>query len=549
MSLRSRLHTLLHETTAPVLLGLVAAGAVLLVLSFVLTTDWLRLDAARRLTTIAAEKAALAAASDLDNLDMAAAKTARGLITDREVLVQAERGSARPGPEGPAFTPGEGEVARVVVSTTARSLIGTPVGLGQRSITATAIAKRAGVAALVERSTAEPDLPEVAAAIEAALFGPTAALTPVERDGFARLSFPVASLVASLATRVKPDSDPATTPTAAVAGASFKPSELFAALADIYRVPAQTSVELAGVETVLRRLSASAANDKELAIPFSTVISLTGSEKDMALTTPVRPLEFLRAVMRSRLASGQVVATLDHPVTGITSVALDLTSEGAAATALIGGEDSFVGIPGIRIAARFRLSGLTFAGAQELELPLRVSLGSGDARIKKIVCGPSGAEVVVTGRPVRAAVLIAEAQDAASGTGTSDYVRLLTAEGIAAWGKGRSAFADDPPVELLFRPGAGDTVASLRTTINFANRLERLAAETQILVSLEGRASESMSEGGVRDELSNLIAGAVPSIEKVLISTFATFGIMPGKMDVVAAGATCNGATLLGPAK
>lgn len=177
-----------------------------------------------------------------------------------------------------------------------------------------------------------------------------------------------------------------------------------------------------------------------------------------------------------------------------------------------------------------------------------MKLSSGDARIRRIVCGRTGPEVTVTGRPVRASVALA-AETTASPAGASDYVRLLSANGLTAWGKGRSSFAEDPPVELVFRPGSGDNVASLRTAIDFSNRLERLTAETQVLVSLEGSARGVMSEGGVRDEIARLMVSSVRPVDAVLSSVFATFGIVPGKMDVVAAGASCNTATLLGAAK
>ena len=43
--------------------------------------------------------------------------------------------------------------------------------------------------------------------------------------------------------------------------------------------------------------------------------------------------------------------------------------------------------------------------------------------------------------------------------------------------------------------------------------------------------------------------GAAGPIDAVLSSAFATLGIVPGKMDVVAAGASCNNAMLIGEAK
>ena len=68
-------------------------------------------------------------------------------------------------------------------------------------------------------------------------------------------------------------------------------------------------------------------------------------------------------------------------------------------------------------------------------------------------------------------------------------------------------------------------------------------------MSLEGAARDTMTEAGVRDEIARLIVGAIRPIDGVLSSTFATLGIVPGRMDVVAAGASCNGATLFGEAK
>ena len=252
--------------------------------------------------------------------------------------------------------------------------------------------------------------------------------------------------------------------------------------------------------------------------------------------------------MRARLAQSAVAVELKSPVTGINAVALTLKSEAAAATVLIGGENGLVGIPTMRIGARFIVGGLAIPGTDALELPFEVTLSSGDARIRRISCGAAGPEITVIGRPVRASVALAT-EEMASPAGASDYVRLLAADGLTAWGRGRSSFADDPPIELVFRPGTGDTVASLRTAIDFGNRLERLASETQVLVSLEGAARGVMSEGGVRDEIARLIAVSVEPVNQVLTSVFATFGIVPGKMDVVAAGAACNTATLLGEPK
>ena len=529
--------------TTPVVAGVAVGGSLLVILSVFATADWLRLSSIRHLASEAAATAALAAAKSLGAANAAALAAAQAVVGGTEIVVTTERGEARPGPSGLVFTAGPGEVTRVTVSTTGRSLLGTPVGLGQRTITATAMAMRSGVAALTERTTAVPELPAVPAAIEARLFGSAGALTVGERAMLGQVVFRVADLVAALGRTLSTRDDGSDVNAAAVAVASFKPSELLSALAALYRGGARSSAEAAGIVDIIERL-ANAGTPDETALPFAGLISLGGSDADLALAAPLRPLEFIQAVMRARLAQGAVTLELKSPVTSIDSVALTLESEGTAAAVLIGGEDGVVGIPGIRISARFTIGGLAIAGAGTLELPLEAILSSGDARIRRIACGQVGAEVTVTGRPVRASVALAEAT--ASPAGASDYVRLLTADGLTAWGKGRSSFADDPPVELVFRPGAGDTVASLRTPIDFSNRLERLAAEAQVLVSLEGRARDVMSEGGVRDEIARLIVGSVPSVDEVLSSVFATFGIVPGKMDVVAAGAACNSATLLG---
>lgn len=464
-----------------------------------------------------------------------------------EIVVTTEQGKALPGPYGLAFTAGSGQVARVTVSMTVRRLLGTPIGLGEVTVGAEAMASLAGIAALTERTTAVPDLPTVPAAIEARLFGPTGALTVEERAALGRVAFRVADLVAELGRVLSMREGGTEANVAAVAEASFKPAELLSALAALYRESARTSAEAAQVLDVVNRLASSAVAD-ETALPFSGVISLGGEDVDLTLAAPLRPLEFVQAVMRARLAAGAVSLELRSPVTGVDEAVLTLESERASASVLIGGEDGLVGIPSIRIASRFVVSGLAIPGVDTLELPLEVRLSSGDARIRRIICGPNGPEVAVTGRPVRASVAFA-AEATASPAGASDYVRLLAAGGLTAWGKGRSSFAEDPPVDLVFRPGSGDTVASLRAPIDFANRLERLAAETQVLVSLDGAARGAMSEGGVRDEIARLITGSVKPVEAVLSSVFATFGIVPGKMDVVAAGAACNTATLLGEPK
>lgn len=529
--------------TAPVVVGLVAAGAVLLVLSFAATSDWLRLAEARRLTGEAAAAAALAAAKGGDAA--AAARAVAG--PDAEVV--AEWGTARPGPSGLAFQSGAGEVTRVTVSTTGRSLLGTPFGLGLRTITAAALARRSGVAALVERSTAVPVLTAVPAAIEARLFGPSGALTPDERARLGAATFTVADLAAELGRTLAARDGGTDIGVTAVSGASFKASELMAALAALYRGAARRSADAASVLAIVDRLATAAGETEEMPLPLSGVLSLAGSDADLTLAAPLRPLEFLQAVIRARLAASPATVDLAAPAIGIDAVTLTLASDGAAAAVLIGGEDGLVGIPGIRIAARFTVSGLAIPGVASIELPLDMALGAGDARIKTIACGPSGAEVTVTGRPVRAGVAIAAADGTASPAGASDYARLLAAGGVTAWGRGRSAFADDPPVEIVFRPDGADTIASLRAPIDFSNRLERLAAETQILVSLDGTARDTMTEAGVRDEIARLIVGAIRPIDGVLSSTFATLGVVPGRMDVVAAGASCNGATLLGEAK
>lgn len=536
-----------RSLSTPVLLGIGAGGLSLIVLSFLATADWLRLSAAQRLADRAAAAAALAATKNPDVADAAAYAAARAVTGGGEIGVVAERGNALPGPSGMVFTAGSGEVTRVVVSMTAHSLLGTPVGLGQRAVTATAMATRSGVAALTARTTALPELPSVPTAIEARLFGPSGTLTPDERAILGRTVFRVADLVDELGRTLSAQRGGADTGVAAVAQGSFKTSELLSALGMLYRGSARTSAATASVLSIVDRLASAAAVD-ETALPLGGVISLGGADADLTLAAPLRPLEFIQAVMRARLAQGAVSVELKSPITGVDAATLTLQSDEASAAVLIGGEDGLVGIPGIRIAVRFLISGLAIPGADTLELPLEVKLSSGDARIRRIVCSKAGPEVTVTGRPVRASVAFA-AEATASPAGASDYVRLLAAGGLTAWGKGRSSFADDPPVELVFRPGTGDTVASLRSAIDFSNRLERLATETQVLVSLDGAARGAMSEGGVRDEIARLIAGSVKPVDAVLSSIFATFGIVPGKMDVVAAGAACNTATLLGAAK
>lgn len=536
-----------RSLTMPALIGLVAGGLLLVVLSFLATVDWLRLSAARRLVGEAAAAAALSAAKSPGSADAAAFAAARAITGGGEVAVVTERGNARPSPSGLAFVLGPGEVTRVSVSMPARSWLCTPIGLGQRTVTATAMAARAGVAALTERTTAVPDLPTVPAAIETQLFGATGAMTADERSALGRVVFRVADLVDELSHTLSVRDGGDDVGVTAVSGASFKPSELLLALGALYRDSARTSTQAADVMAIIDRLAGAGATE-EAALPFAHVISLGGSDADLTLAAPIRPLEFVQAVMRARLAQRAVAVELKSPVTGINAVALTLKSESATAAVLVGGEDGVVGIPAIRIGARFIISGLAIPGADALELPLEVTLSSGDARIRRISCGAAGPEIAVTGRPVRASVALAEDATVAA-AGASDYVRLLAVDGLTAWGKGRSAFADDPPIELQFRPGSGDTIASLRTPIDFSNRLERLAAETQVLVSLEGTARGVMSEGGVRDEIARLVAGSVGPVNAVLSSVFATFGIVPGKMDVVAAGAACNTATLLGEVK
>ncbi len=531
----------------PVVIGLVVGALLLVVLSFAATADWLRLSATRHLVSEAAAAAALAAAKNPEAADTTAFAAARAVTGGAEIAVSTERGKARPGPSGLAFTAGPGEVTRVVASMRTRSLLGTPVGLGQRTVTASAMATLAGVAALTERTTAVPDLPAVPAAIEAQFFGPNATLTADERSMLGRAAFRVTDLVAELGRTLSAREGGVDTGVAAVAAASFKPSELLLALGALYRDSARTSTEASNLLAVISRLAGAGAAEATQ-LPFSSVISLSGSGADLALAAPIRPLEFIQAVMRARLAHGSATIEIKSPTTGINAVVLTLKSESAAAAVLIGGEDGVVGIPAIRIGARFIIGGLAIPGSDAIELPLEVTLSSGDARIRRISCGGTDPEITVIGRPVRASVALT-AEEAASPAGASDYVRLLAAGGLTAWGKGRSSFADDPPVELVFRPGKGDTVASLRTPIDFGNRLERLVAETQVLVSLEGQAKGVMSEGGVRDEIARLIGSSVKPVNAVLSSVFATFGIVPGKMDVVAAGAACNTATLLGEAK
>lgn len=532
----------------PVVIGLVVGALLLVLLSFAATADWLRLSATRHLVSEAAAAAALAAAKNPEAADTTAFAAARAVTDGAEIAVSTERGKARPGPSGLAFTAGPGEVTRVVASMRTRSLLGTPVGLGQRTVTASAMATLAGVAALTERTTAVPVLPAVPAAIEAQFFGPSATLTADERSMLGRAVFRVTDLVAELGRTLSAREGGVDTGVAAVAAASFKPSELLLALGALYRDNARTSTEAANLLAVISRLAGAGAAEAAQ-LPFSSVISLGGSDADLTLAAPIRPLEFIQAVMRARLVQSPATIEMKSPTTGINAVVLTLKSENAAAAVLIGGEDGVVGIPAIRIGARFIIGGLSIPGTDAIELPLEVTLSSGDARIRRISCGGgAGPEITVIGRPVRASVALA-AEEATSPAGASDYVRLLAAGGLTAWGKGRSSFADDPPVELVFRPGKGDTVASLRTPIDFGNRLERLAAETQVLVSLEGQAKGVMSEGGVRDEIARLIGSSVKPVNTVLSSVFATFGIVPGKMDVVAAGAACNTATLLGEVK
>jgi hypothetical protein len=545
---RRVLSSSLQHVTPQVLAGLVGAGCFLLVLSFLGTSDWIRFKAAQKLADEAAAAGALAAAKALDAVDISAGTAARSIAGATDVTVVAERGSARPGPSGLVFSPGPGDVVRVTLTSTVRSLLGTPVGLGLRAVSSSAIASRSGVASLVERTTAVPLLPAIPSAIEARLFGPAAALTIDERVMLGSRTFTIDRLVAELGRRLGEREGKAAS-SASVAAAAFKPSEFLAALGALYRDRARTSAEISAMLSVLDRMAAASASTAETPLPFADVVSLSGSDSDLLLAAPLQPIELIKAVMRARLASEEATIELANPVTGISVVRLSFRSEGSAAAALVGGEDSFVGIPGIRVFARFKLPGLSIPGIGDMELPLEVTLGSGDARIRRIACSGDVPEVTVTGRPVRASVRLAESGSSSAPSGATDFVRLVSASGVTAWGKGRSAFADDPPSTLVFHPGGGEDVASLRAPIDLRNRLERLASETQVLVSVEDSARDVMSEGGVRDEISRLIVGAAGPIDAVLSSAFATLGIVPGKMDVVAAGASCNNATLMGEAK
>lgn len=540
----------LRHLTPQVLAVLVGAGGLLLVVSFMGTSDWIRYTAAQRLANEAAAAGALAAARANDSIDATASAAARAVYGGADVAVVAERGTARPGPSGLVFSASEGDLIRVTLTSTVRSLLGTPIGLGLRTVSSSAIASRSGVASLVERTTVAPSLPPVPAAIEASLFGAAAALTVDERAMLGAQTFTIDRLVAELGRRLG-GSEGKAAGSAAVAAAAFKPSELLSALAALYRIPAKTSAEISAMLAILDRMAVSAASHAETPLPFADVVSFSGSDSDLVLAAPLRPLELIKAVMRARLASGEVTVELARPVTGISMARLSFRSDGGAAAALVGGEDSFVGIPAIRVAARFKLPGLSIQGIGDMELPLEVALGAGDARISHIACNADVPQVTVTGRPVRASLRLAEegAAAGASSSATTDFVRLVSASGVTAWGKGSSAFADDPPATLVFRPGTGETVASLRTPIDLRNRLERLASETQVLVSVEDSARGIMSEGGVRDEIARLIVGAAGPIDAVLSSAFATLGIVPGKMDVVAAGAACNKAVLIGEAK
>ena len=536
-----------RSLSAPVAAGLAASGVLLLGLCFLATADWLRQSAARQLAAEAATAAALAAAKTPDAAGVVATAAAKSVSGDAELVVSAERGDARPSPSGLAFTAGPGEVISVTVSTTSRSLLGTLVGLGQRTVSVTSMAARSGIAALTARATVTPELPAVSAAIEAHLLGPGGALGVTDRVRLGRALFRVADLVAELGHTVSVRDGGTEADVAAVASASFKPSELLAALAALYRDSARTSADAADVLAILERLAAAGIKD-EPALPFAALMTLGASETDLALAAPLRPLEFIQALMRARLAQADASIELRSPVAGVDTALLRMKSDSTTAALLVGGENGLVGIPGIHIAARFALSGLSIPGAETLELPLEVALTGGDARIQSIACAPAGPEISVIGRPVRASVMLAS-EGTASPAGASDYALLLAADGLTVWGKGRSAFADDPPVELLFRPGIGNNVASLRAPIDFRNRLERLATETQVLVSLEGSNRGVMSEGGVRDEIARVIVGSVRPVGQVLSSVFATFGVVPGKMDVEATGAACNGASLLGEAK
>lgn len=263
--------------STPVLVGLVAGALLLVVLSFLATADWLRLSATQRLVDQAAAAAALAVAKKPDLVDATAFAAARAVMGAGEIAVVAERGNARPGPSGIVFVAGPGEVTRVVVSTMARSLLGTPIGLGQRTVTSTAMAMRSGVAALTERTTAVPELGSVPAAIEARLFGTAGTLTVNERALLGQAVFRVADLVNELGRVLATRDGGVAAGSASVAGTSFKPAELLSALAALYRDNAKSSASAASMLAIIDRLAGVETGD-ETPVPFDGVISLGGAD-------------------------------------------------------------------------------------------------------------------------------------------------------------------------------------------------------------------------------------------------------------------------------
>lgn len=501
--------------------------------------DWHQVTLARELAAKVAEAAAVAGAASFEDARRVARRLADDMAPQRFTL-ELLTGIIDPKAQPPAFkeTSEAPDVVRITASGKARLSFGRYIGLASWPVSATADAERTGLAAIAVRSQANPPLMSLASGLERQLVGDSWTFTVDERQALAAAAINLRSVIGAIRDHV-PEA------ASSLADARIAVGELFGIVAELAGRPENMTPQTARAATTLSRLSQAAEPGYE--IRLGSVFGFADGFDPLDNNLPpqaldVRALDFVQSVMRARLIEHPVAFDLDRPVDGISALSLKVSAQAGsedadAASIRIGSNDSVLRTLPIRVAVRVRLGGIAIGEVREFVLPWEVTVNAGEAAISAITCTGPFSNVEVRGQPVRVVASVYR-PSGEKGTAASGFVPLLNAEGLTVWAKGSVGFANDPPVSTTIPANAsGSEVFRLRAPIDLGNRLEKLANESVIVVSVDPQ--RGMTEGGVRSEISQAIKDRLGALTDIFLSAYSVFGITPGQLEVAVSAASC----------
>lgn len=500
--------------------------------------DWRQVAAARLLAHDVASAAASAAAIHFDDASRATRRVLDEMAPQRFTL-ETSIGVMDAKSTPPAFKAGDAEanVVRVTASGNARLTIGRWLGFGSWPVSATAMAERTGLAAIVVRGNAIPGLVGLTQTVERQLAGDAWVFSADDRKALAATNLDLRAMVMALREHYPQAAD-------RFAETWVPINELFAIAAALIDTTDRLPEQDARAAVSLSHLAQLTASDLDIAL--GSVFGFTAGFDPVTTNLPpkaleIRAIDLVQSVMRARLIDHPVSVAIDKPAAGIEDLRLEVEAQSSedngAASVMIGANDSVIRTLPIRVGAQVRLGGISIGSVHDFVLPLEVMVSAGDAQIASIVCTGPYSNVEVRGRPVRAVASVfrpeTETKAAASG-----FVPILTTSGLMVWAKGSAAFANDPPIsQIIPATSSGSELFRLHAPIDLGNRLAKLANEASIVISAD--AASGMSEGAIRADITQAIKDRLDVLTEVFQSAYAAFGITPGELEVAVSAASC----------